>query len=292
MKFQYLVTIAIVLSVLVGCSRPTQFTSTANNGLGGVCTPEDIQNWLDASWVARNDLTIDNLSAYGNDGSLYMPYTTKRYFWADGTPLCNGNNLSACANSEYDQFSYFFDYAETDHTSAIAPGTPDYIAGYRTNVYLNRAPLVRQPYQNLRTQVTLANRWCQSQRDANNQPLYSAGLVDFDANPNLPETYSPAQHIQVRCVAIHAPLSNGCDTFANNPPVVKETFRYNEDYVPQCASINNNPNLTPLQKTQQCGTLLCGTRTYQAGYMVEFNSVSNAASAICFHDSNFYNGGF
>jgi hypothetical protein len=291
MKFQFLITIAVIL-VLVGCSKPMNFANGTNDALGGVCTPEDIQNWLDASWVARNDVTIGALSGYGNDGSLFMPYSTSRYYWADGTPLCNSNNAGGCLNSDYDSLSYFLDYAQTDHTSNIAAGTPDYIAGYRTNIYLNRTPLVTQPHQNLRTQVTLANRFCQSQRDANNQPLYYAGLVDFDANANLPGTYLPGQHIQVRCVAIHAPVSNGCDTFSNDPPVVNQTFRYTQDYVNGCAAINNNANLTPLQKNQQCGTLLCGTRTYQAGYMVEFNTSNNTAAAICFHDVNFYNHGW
>jgi hypothetical protein len=291
MKLLLLITITLFL-VLTGCSKGTTFSNVTANNADSVCTPEDIQNWLAASWVARNDVTIGDLSIKGNDGSLYMPYTTTRYYWADGTPLCNGNTPGACAGSDYDMFSYFYDYAEVDHTSSVAPGTPDYIAGYRTNKYFNRTPVTREPYQNLRTQITLANRWCQSQRDVNGQPLYSAGLVDFDANPNLPGTYSPDEHIRVRCVAIHAPISNGCDTFSNDPPVVSQTFRYNEDYVTQCASINNNPDLTPVQKTQQCGTLLCGTRTYQAGYMVEFNSVANTASAICFHDEHFYDGGF
>jgi len=286
---------ALLLSILVGyqnCSKAKFSNAPTDQIVEPLCTPQDIQNWLDASWVSNNNLTLADLSTLGNDGSFYVPYTTTRYFWADGTPLCNGTTNAACTTSDYNKLSYFLDYAQTDHTATIAAGTPDYIAGYRTNVYLNRTALTRQPFQELRLQVTLANRWCKAQRDSNGHPIYSAGLVDFDANPNLPGSYLPNQNIQVRCVAINAPVSNGCDNYSNNPPVVTQAFRYNEDYIARCTSINNNPSLTPLQKNQQCGTLLCGARGYQAGYMVEFNALTNGASAICFHDANFYNQGW
>lgn len=284
--YQKLGVAAAALALLLGYQNCSKQRFSQDPPTKVQCSTGDIDNYLDAAWV-RETVTLHNLSIKGNDGALHLPLNTDKYFYASPSTVFS--------TSDYEKYSYLQFYLNINsETTSIS--NADYNAGYRRYVYFDRTPVARPDvFQDMRMQVTLANRWCQSLRDSSGALKYSTGLFDFEVNPNLPASYSPNQEVQIRCVSIAPPEIDieGCGSnFANNPPVKTENFSYNEDYLATCTAFNNDNSLSPLEKNKHCGHALCATKGYQTGYMIEYNGSTNNTQAVCFRDTSFYNLGF